>query len=90
MVRWNKPGPGLFKLNTDGSVRDETGYWGAAIRDDKGILVRAAHARSKGAAIDVVELDALHKGDVTSKAIWNPAGGGKCRLNNNFTLPEII
>lgn len=46
-VRWIKPGIGRYKLNTDGSLRAGTGYWGEAIRNEKGAITRVAHRRCK-------------------------------------------
>lgn len=41
MVKWVKPG--LLKMNTDGSLKNDAGNWGAAIRDEEGDPVKLVH-----------------------------------------------
>lgn len=45
-VRWNKPYVGMVKLNSDSSVRNRKGYWGARIRDHEGNVCRVSHCTS--------------------------------------------
>lgn len=61
-VKWCKPMVGRWKLNTDGSMRNGNGFWGAAIRDSEGKVCRAMHGVSPMKCIDEVELDALEQG----------------------------
>lgn len=47
-IRWIKPIEGYNKMNIDGSLRNEEGFWGAAIRNSDEKVVRAAHGKAAG------------------------------------------
>lgn len=51
-----KPSIGTVKLNTDRSLKNDHGSWGAAIRDHEGQVVKAAHGHSPCKRIDEMEL----------------------------------
>lgn len=39
--KWDKPSPGWFKLNIDGSAKDDESAGGGIIRDEDGVIVAA-------------------------------------------------
>lgn len=61
-VSWTKPPVGTVKLNTDGSLNNNKGAWGAALRDCEGNVLRAAHGVSPYTSIDAIEVDAVYQG----------------------------
>lgn len=68
-VGWNKPPMGTVKLNSDGTLQNGLGNWGAVLRDNNGVIIKAARGRSVEITIDAVELDGLLQG--TELAIRN-------------------
>lgn len=66
-VCWTKPAAGRHKLNTDGSLRNGTGWWAAVIRNEEGVITRVAHGRSKKTSIDGIELDAVFHGMILAR-----------------------
>lgn len=61
-VSWTKPPERMKKLNTNGSITNNHGYWGVAVRLHDGQVVKATLGASPYTCIYEVELDALKQG----------------------------
>lgn len=61
-VKWVMPPEGTVKINTDGSLKNNRGSWGAAMRDHEGQAVKIAHGISPYNSIDEIEMDAAYQG----------------------------
>ncbi|KAF5199374.1 hypothetical protein FRX31_011040 [Thalictrum thalictroides] len=59
---WEKTGPDITILNTDGSLQGNIGGWAAVARDHSGQVLVAAKGRSVYNSIALIELQGLEKG----------------------------
>lgn len=53
---------GMLKLNTDGSLQNNVGSWGAVFRNHEGRVVKLAPGHCLFMSIDEIELDVVHQG----------------------------
>ncbi|KAH0646373.1 hypothetical protein KY285_024978 [Solanum tuberosum] len=60
-LRWSKPSPGTFKLNTDGCSKENPGSAGGegVLRDDKGQIIMAYSEYYGNCSNNVVETKAV-------------------------------
>lgn len=61
-MKWNKQPCGCFKIDCDGSQKDNVGKWGVVYRDDEGSLVNVAHSKPPFNSTDLIELGGLEQG----------------------------
>ncbi|KAF5194313.1 hypothetical protein FRX31_016100, partial [Thalictrum thalictroides] len=59
---WERTGPDITILNTDGSLQGNIGRWAAVARDHSGLVLVAAKGRSIYNNIALIELQGLEKG----------------------------
>ncbi|KAK1295842.1 hypothetical protein QJS10_CPB15g00882 [Acorus calamus] len=73
-VRWKPPEPGWLKLNTDGSLSDDRGGYGALIRNDSSGFLSGLAGRQDLPSINLLELKAIERG------IWLSSQIGASKL----------
>ncbi|KAK1268719.1 hypothetical protein QJS04_geneDACA008217 [Acorus gramineus] len=61
-IHWSPPHEGWFKLNTDGSLADDRGGYGALIRNEHAEFVIGLAGRLDLPSINLLELKAIEKG----------------------------
>ncbi|KAK1325736.1 hypothetical protein QJS10_CPA01g00793 [Acorus calamus] len=75
MVKWLSPHAGWHKLNTDGSLADDRGGYGALLRDEKADFIIGLAGRLDLPSINLLELKAIEQGvvlgcSISVKKLW--------------------
>lgn len=71
MCSWLRPTHGKFMINTDGSLSEGSGSFGAIIRDSQGDVISAAAGSAPNSSITVLELRGVELGtQLASNQNW--------------------